>query len=168
MKDDKNIGITFVDRDFHTIDDLTTPQIAMADMQALAALIKRMYRYIVDEVHFSFPIFLDTALSEMYALTEIMDAYNMMVGKEGSQVALEDVLGNDIAAAFKYYEDVGEYDVDAEEEKERWYNHLQKFRFSGNPWIVPNEPRRIYYCQEDLESFWMSILDEYIPDEPGW
>lgn len=154
--------------EYHTIDDLTTPQIAMADMQVLAAPLKRMYHDIVDDGQFSFPIFLNMAFGDMCALSEVMDTYNTLMGQDGPKVTLQDILGDEIAAAFKFYEEVGEYDVDAKEEEERWYAYLQKFCVSGYPWADPNAPRRNYYCKEEIESFWGSILDEHIPDEPDW
>lgn len=168
MKIVKNISNTSSDRAYHTIDDLTTPQIAMDDMQVLAAPVKRMFQYIVGEGQFSFPVFLDMAFGDMCALSEVMDTYNTLVGQDGPKVTLQDILGDEIAAAFKFFEEVGEYDVDAEAEEERWYAYLQKLRVSGYPWADPNAPRRSYYCKEEIESFWESILDDYIPDEPDW
>lgn len=115
---------------YHTLEDLTSPEIAMTDLRILAATVKRMYHCIVDEEHCSAPLFLDYAESCFNALFEVMGAYNTLTGQDQTDTLLHDLLGDDIIAAMHYD---GGFDID-DEELNRFDPFLNGLPYSCGPW----------------------------------
>lgn len=141
----------------HTVDDLTTPEIAMADMQVLAETVKRMHHCIVVEAKCSVPLFLNYAEYSLSALNEVMNAYNNLTGQDKADIRLHDLLGDDVAADLQYD---GEFDID-DEESNRFTTYLNSFPSCRCPWESPEDPELIYYTQEAIELYFQGIKDEH-------
>lgn len=135
---------------------------AMTEMQALAVPIKRMYHCIVEEGHFSFPIFLDQASGYLYVMSEEMDTYNGLLRKSEA-TSLEETLGEEIAAAVEYCKDGGKYDASKEDEEATWNAYLEGFPEGCRPWDEEGVTKFGSYPQEDIDWYRDSFKSGCLP-----